>query len=129
MADGTVRPDPDLGVRPSGYLMFDANARQMCTVVNNGDRARWEDAAHPTDAEVRAIWQQTVAYCAIWTVDSSRHELVYRIGANMSPNTIGTERRRRFTLEGDQLILYPTPLPAGVVEWAVEWRRASAGVR
>ena len=51
--------------------------------------------------------------------------IVYRLEANMSPNTIGMERRRRFTLDGDSLILYPTPLPDGVVEWVVEWRRAS----
>jgi len=129
MTDGTVRPDPDLGSNPSGYLMFDAVAGQMCTVVNNGDRARWADAAHPTDAEARAIWAQTVSYCATWSVDSTGRELVYRLGANMSPNLIGAERRRRFTLEGDRLILYPTPLPAGVSEWTVEWRRASAGLR
>lgn len=126
MTDGTVRPDPDLGSRPSGYLMLDADAGQMCTVTNNGDRARWADAAHPTDAEARAIWTQTVSYCGAWSVDSARGELVYRIGANMSPNLIGTERRRRFTLDGDRLILYPTPMPAGVTEWAVEWRRAPA---
>jgi hypothetical protein len=126
MTDSTVRPDPDLGSRPSGYLMFDAAAAQMCTVVHNGDRARWKDAAHPTDVEARAIWTQTVSYCASWSVDSTGHELVYQIGANMSPNLIGAERRRRFTLEGDRLILYPTPLPAGVAEWTVEWRRASS---
>jgi len=126
MADGTVRPDPDLGSKPAGYLMFDANAGQMCVVINNGDRAKWQDAAHPTDAEVRSIWQQTVSYCGTWTVDSSGRELAYRLEANMSPNLIGAERRRRFTLDGDRLILYPTPLPAGVVEWTVEWRKASA---
>ena len=123
---GTVRPDPDLGARPSGYLMFDAAAGQMCTVINNGDRAKWKNAAHPTDAEAQAIWSQTVSYCATWSVDSTGHELVYQIGANMSPNLIGTERRRRFTLEGERLVFYPTPLPAGVSEWTVEWRRASS---
>jgi hypothetical protein len=129
MTDGTTRPDPDLGAKPSGYLMFDAVAGQMCTVINNGDRANWADAAHPTDAEARAIWTQTVSYCATWSVDSTGHELVYRLGANMSPNLIGAERRRRFTLDGDRLVLYPTPLPAGVAEWTVEWRRASAASR
>src|SRR3954463_13870558 len=66
MTDGTIRPDPDLGAKPSGYLMFDAVAGQMCTVINNGDRANWAEAAHPTDAEARAIWTQTVSYCAAW---------------------------------------------------------------
>ena len=129
MVDGTIRPDPDLGSRPAGYLMFDAEARQMCTVTNNGDRANWADAAHPTDAEARAIWTQTVSYCAAWSVDSTGGELVYRLGANLSPNLIGAERRRRFTLDGDRLVLYPTPLPTGVSEWTVEWRKASAASR
>lgn len=126
MADGSTRPDPDLGSRPVGYLMFDAAAAQMCTVVNNGDRAKWQDAAHPTDAEAQAIWSHTVSYCAAWSVDSTGRELVYQLGANMSPNLIGGERRRRFTLDGDRLILHATPLPAGVSEWSVEWRRAPA---
>ena len=125
MTDGTIRPDPDLGSRPSGYLMFDAAAGQMCTVINNGDRANWKNAAQPTDAEARAIWTQTVNYCAAWSIDSTGSQLVYRLGANMSPNLIGTERRRRFTLDGDRLILYPTPLPPGVSEWTVEGRKAS----
>jgi hypothetical protein len=129
MTDGTTRPDPDLGSKPIGYLMFDTDARQMCTVVNSGDRAKWEDATHPTDAEARAIWTQTVSYCAEWSVDGTRGELVYQLGVNMSPNLIGSERRRRFTLDGDRLILYPTPLPTGVTEWTVEWTRASAPSR
>ena len=128
MIDGSIRPDPDLGPRPSGYLMFDATAGQMCVVMNNGDRAQWKDASKPTDAEARAIWDQTVSYCAAWTVDATRGELVYKLGVNMSPNTIGSERRRRFTLAQDRLILYPTPLPAGVSEWTVEWRKAPARI-
>ena len=105
MTDGTIRPDPDLGSRPSGYLMFDAAAEQMCTVINNGDRANWKNAAQPTDAEAQAIWTQTVSYCAAWSIDSTGSQLVYRLGANMSPNLIGAERRRRFTLDGERLIL------------------------
>jgi len=113
MIDGSIRPDPDMGSRPSGYLMFDATAGQMCAVLNNGDRTKWKDASHPTDAEAHAIWNQTVSYCGAWTVDATRGELVYELGVNMSPNLIGSERRRRFTLTGDRLILYPTSLPAG----------------
>ena len=57
ISDGTSRPDPDLGPRPAGYLMFDAGTGQMCAVVNNGDRVKWGDATRPTDAEAQAIWQ------------------------------------------------------------------------
>jgi len=104
--------------------MFDADAGQMCAVVNSGDRAKWQDAGRPTDAEAHDIWDHTVSYCGSWSVDVAAHALVYRIGANNSPNLLGTERRRPFTLTGDRLILHPTPLPPGVTEWTVEWRRA-----
>jgi hypothetical protein len=124
MTDGTVRPDPDLGAKPSGYLMLDGTAGRMCTVINNGDRPKWPDRARPTDAEAHAIWTQTVGYCATWEVDPTGRELVYRLEVNLSPNAVGAERRRRFSLDGDRLVLYPTPLPPGVSEWTVEWRRA-----
>lgn len=124
MSDGTIRADPDIGPNPIGYLMFDAVAGQMCTVVNNGDRMKWKDAGHPTDAEAQGIWNHTVSYCGSWSVDLTAHALVYQIEANTSPNILGTERRRAFTLVGDRLILHPTPLPPGVTEWIVEWRRA-----
>lgn len=126
MTDGTIRPDPDLGSRPTGYMMFDVAAEKMCVVINNGDRSLWADPSTPTDREARDIWNQMVTYCAAWSVDSKRSELVYRIEIDLLPNRPGTERRRRFSMEGDRLILRPNPLPAGVVDWEVEWRRMSA---
>ena len=123
MTDGTVRPDPDLGSRPSGYMMFDVATGKMCVTVANGDRAKWLNPSSPTDGEAHDIWHQMVAYCAGWSVDDARSELVYTLEIDQSPNRIGTERRRRFAIERDRLVLYPTPLPVGVVDWEVEWRR------
>ena len=57
-------------------------------------------------------------------MDDARSELVYTLEIDQSPNRTGTERRRRFAIERDRLILYQTPLPAGVMDWEVaEWRR------
>lgn len=123
MTDGTVRPEPALGARPSGYMILDVAAGRMCTVINNGDRPTWKDGGHPTPAEVQAIWTQTVSYCATWTVDPAGREFVYRLELSLSPNAVGSEGRRRFSLAGDRLYVYPTPLPPGVAEWAVEWQR------
>jgi len=124
MTDGTVRPDPDMGDRPVGSLMLDATAGRMCALLSNSDRPKWPDPATPTEAELRDIWNRMVAYAGPWSVDLARGELVYQMEINHSPNLVGTERRRPFTLNGDRLILRPTPLPPGVIDWEVEWQRS-----
>ena len=65
-----------------------------------------------------------MSYFASWSVDSTKNELILRLQANMSPNSIGSERRRRFAVDGNRLILYPNPLPPGVTAWTVEYQRA-----
>ena len=121
MADGRVRSDPDLGARPTGYMIYDPSGR-MCTVFNDGDAPRWA-AEKPTDAEVRASFNGLVSYCATYEVDAARKVLVTHIDVAQTPNHVGVTRERRFELNGDTLILYPRPLPAGATEWSVRLRR------
>ena len=126
MADGSTRSDPDIGDHGVGQLMLDASTGRMCVTVANGDRTPWADAAKPTDAEVREAMAKMVAYCGSWDVDTARQELVYRLEIDRSPNQQGTERRRQYAWKEDRLFLNPTPLPAGVTKWEIEWTRATA---
>ncbi|MDB5482361.1 MAG: hypothetical protein JWO83_3414 [Caulobacteraceae bacterium] len=121
MTDGATRPDPDLGAHPVGYMMYDASGR-MCTVFDSDERPRWASAP-PTDAELRAMFDHMLVYCARYEVDESRGYIVYHLEIGQSPNTAGTMRERRFERLGDTLTLYPTPLPAGVVEWSISLQR------
>lgn len=123
MSDGSIRPDPDLGPHPNGYMIYDPKGR-MCTVFNDADRSRWAGAS-PTDAEVRSAYDHTVAYCARYEVDDARGVIVFHIVVSQSANAVGSSRERRFELKGDELTLYPTPLPAGVMEWSIRLRRVS----
>jgi hypothetical protein len=125
MADGSTRSDPDIGDRGIGQLMLDATTGRMCVTVANGDRTPWADATKPTDAEVREAMTKMVAYCGSWDVDSAKQELVYKLEIDRSPNQQGTERRRQYAWKGDRLFLNPTPLPAGVTSWEIEWKRAT----
>src|SRR6202043_3777604 len=68
MADGTVRPDPDLGPRPSGYMMYDDAGGRVCTVFNDTTRPRWA-AARPSETEARMMFDQMVVYCGRYRVD------------------------------------------------------------
>jgi hypothetical protein len=121
MTDGSVRPDPDLGAHPNGYMIYDPTGR-MCTVFNDGDRPRWA-GPRPTDAEVRAAYDHMVGYCARYEVDDTRGVIVFHIDVAQSANGVGMTRERRFELRGDDLTLYPTPMPAGVTEWSIHLRR------
>jgi hypothetical protein len=122
MADGAVRPDPDLGPRPAGYMMYDAATGRVCTVFDDTTRPRWA-AARPTDTEARTMFNQTVAYCGRYRVDEARRIITFDLEVSMSPNSAGTSRERRFELSGDRLTLYPRPLPAGVTDWSVRLER------
>ena len=121
LVDGSSRTDPDLGAHPSGYMIYDPSGR-MCTVFSDTDRPRWS-AAGPTDADLRAVWQNTVSYCARYVVDEARGVIVFHMEHGASPNTVGTTRERRFELVGDSLTLYPVPLPAGVTAWTIHLQR------
>ena len=122
MADGTVRPDPDLGPRPTGYMMYDGAAGRVCTMFNDTTRPRWA-GARPTEAELRTMFDQTVVYCGRYRVDEGRQAIVFDLETTMAPNNAGTSRERRFELSGDRLTLFPTPLPAGVKAWSIRLER------
>jgi hypothetical protein len=121
MTDGATRPDPDLGAHPTGYMIYDPSGR-MCTMFSDPDRPRWASPT-PTDADLRAMYDNTVIYCARYEVDAARGYIVFHPDLGLSPNAAGATRERRFELEGDNLTLYPTPMPAGVTEWSIHLQR------
>ena len=121
LADGSVRPDPDLGDHPAGYMIYDRTCR-MCTVFSNSDRPRWRSPL-PTNAEAHALFDKMVVYCARYRVDPTGLKIVFDMEFGHSPNLTGTTRERSFELAGDSLTLYPTPLPTGVTKWSVNLKR------
>jgi hypothetical protein len=122
LTDGSTRPDPDLGPHPGGYMIYDPSGR-MCTLFNDTDRPGWAQA-RPTDPELRRMFDNTVIYCARYEVDEARHVITFHLDLGLNPATANATRERRFELSGDDLTLYPTPLPAGVTAWSIHLRRA-----
>jgi hypothetical protein len=124
MADGTVRPDPQTGPRGTGYIMYSETGR-MCAVLANPDRPKWKAETAPLEAEVRTAFDGLVAYCGTFEVNEAEGLVVHHIEMDRVPNLSGTDRKRYVALVGGRLVLRPTPLPAGVQEWTVEWERVS----
>lgn len=122
MADGTTRPDPQTGAHGVGYIMYDATGH-MCVFIADPDRPKWRDPAAPTDAEVRAAFQGTVAYCGTYEVNEQERSVTHRVETDRDPGAVGTTRKRMVSITGNKLSLRPTPLPAGMQEWNSEWER------
>ena len=123
MADGTERPDPNVGAQGRGYIIYTATG-QVCAMLGHSERARWASGDQPTEAEAKAIPENMVAYCGTYTVDEAGGFVLHHVELDLSPNRAGTDRKRFFTISGDRLILRPAPpLPKGVQDWTVIWQR------
>lgn len=125
MADGTVRPDPNVGPHPQGYIIYTSTGR-VCAMLANSERPRWASSDRPTQAEAMAIPENMLAYCGTYSVDEAAGFILHHIEIDLSPNRTGTDRKRFFTLSGNRLILRPAPpLPHGVQDWTVTWERVN----
>jgi hypothetical protein len=123
MADGTERPDPNVGANAQGYIIY-TQTGQVCALLGNSARARWVTGDRPTEAEAMAIPENMVAYCGTYTVDEAGGFVLHHVELDLSPNRAGTDRKRFFTISGNRLVLRPAPpLPKGVQDWTVTWLR------
>jgi hypothetical protein len=125
LADGTTRPDPQTGPKGTGYLVY-SKTGQMCVVVGNSDRLRWNSVPAPTEAEVRNAWDGLVAYAGTFQVNETERAVLHHIEVDRIPNLAGADRKRFCALAGNRLTLRAAPpLPAGVLEWTIVWERVS----
>ena len=122
LADGTVRPEPGLGPRGVGYVMYSDTGR-VCAFLSNPDRPKWKSQNAPSEPELRAALDSMVAYCGSYEVNDTDGYVLHHVEMDKVPNVAGTDRKRYFTLSGNRLVLRPSPLPEGIKEWTVEWER------
>lgn len=123
MANGTERPDPNVGAKARGYIIYTPTGH-VCAMLANSERPDWSVTDRPTAAEALAIPGNMVAYCGTYSVDEAGSFVVHHVELDLSPNRTGMDRKRFFTLSGDHLILRPAPpLPEGVKDWTVTFER------
>lgn len=123
LADGTTRPDPQTGPKGVGYLIY-TKTGQVCVVVGNSERPRWQSPQTPTEGEVRNAFDGFTAYAGTFQVNEAERSVVHHIEIDRVPNSVGAERKRFCSLAGNRLTLKAAPpLPAGVQEWSIVWER------
>jgi hypothetical protein len=123
LVDGTTRPDPQTGPKGVGYLIY-TKPGQVCVVVGNSERPRWQTPQAPTDGEVRTAFDGFTAYAGTFQVNETERSVVHHIEIDRVPNSVGAERKRFCSLNGNRLTLKAAPpLPVGVQEWTIVWER------
>ena len=100
------------GPNPQGLTIFDANGRYSSLVLRP-DRAKFtsNNRMEGTPEENKATAQGTLASYGKYTVDEATRTIIFQIERSSYPNWDGTEQKRSFTLNGDDLT-YSVPAPS-----------------
>jgi hypothetical protein len=117
-ADGSVRKSP----MSVGSLMYSDSGR-MCGVLMDPNRRM--PSRPPTDEDIRSAYSGIVAYCGTYEVDARAGFVVHHVDLEKSPASVGINRKRWFTLEGNRLSLRidPAELQPGQKESRLVWER------
>ena len=122
LADGTTRPDP----KNVGYLIY-SDAGYMCYGSMAANRPAWASYSAPTGAEAVATMVAPYnAYCARVEVNVAEGFVLHHVEVDKSPNMIGRTRRRWFTFQGPNRVVFridASELTAPVVEDTLVWER------
>src|SRR4051812_32822697 len=130
VAVDNVKPDGSrvqpYGPHPDGLLVLDAGGRYAVQIFRPGrPRFAANDKSQGAPEENRAAVQGTNTHFGRYAVDAAAGGITLHIEHALFPNWEGTEQRRSFRLEGDQLrYTVRTPTTGGAETAEVTWRRA-----
>ncbi len=79
----------------------------------------------PAEQKV-AAFDTYIGYYGTYTVDAAAGVVTHHVQGAASPAMVGTDQRRSFRLEGDQLVLSPPPRTEGGERSYLTWRRCTA---
>ena len=115
----TIEP---YGPNPKVLLMFDDKGRYVSLIVRS-DLPKFASGNRMTGTpeENKAVVQGTNAHFGTYVVEGDK--LVLHIESATFPNSTGTEQRRPFTLNGDELKVI-VPVASGGGTSTLVWKRA-----
>ncbi len=119
---GSATSEP-LGPHPLGSMMLDRGGRFMLMIARPGlPRFAANRREAGTPEENRAVLEGSLSFFGTYTVSGG--VLMLRVEASTFPNWVGTEQKRYFTLNGDEM-RWTNRAPAIAAEVAeLVWKRA-----
>jgi lipocalin-like protein len=120
-ADGTRTAD--YGASPKGLLIVDATGHYSLQIFRS-ERPRFAsgDKVTGTVAEFEAAVKGSSTHFGTMSLDTATHVLTVNIEGASFPNQEGTQQKRRYELQGDELSYRVPPRPDGSTPITV-WRR------
>ncbi len=123
-----VRPDgsrvPLYGPNPQGLATFDSNGHYMLLTARAGlPKFASNDRMKGTAEDNKAIVQGSIAHFGTYTVNEADKTITFHIQTSTFPNWNGTEQKRPFTINAEELT-WRTPASSGGGTAEVVLRRA-----
>jgi hypothetical protein len=121
--DGTRTPD--YGASPRGRLLVDADGRYSLQIFK-AERPRFKSGNKTTGTanELQAATLGSSTHFGTMSLDTTSHVLTVNIEGASFPNQEGTQQKREYVLNGDELSYRIPPNPEGNVPISV-WRRVA----
>jgi len=119
---------PIYGQPPFGRLIYTGSG-YMTALLTDPNRPRLGgDTSTVTESELRAAFQQFIAYCGTYTVDAAAGAVAHHVDGSFVPDWVGSDQVRYFELHDNQLVLTTPPMQMADQEWVSHfaWQRRSA---
>ncbi|HKF55253.1 MAG TPA: lipocalin-like domain-containing protein [Blastocatellia bacterium] len=106
------------GPDPVGILIYTGTG-YMCVQIMRRDRPALPDLAFEEigAAQIKEVVGGFTAFSGTYQADPDNHIVIHHVQCHVLPGSVGKDLRRRYELEGDTLVLWPTPTRA------VTWER------
>jgi hypothetical protein len=104
---------PLYGPNPQGLASFDSNGHYILLTARRGQaKFASNNRNEGTPEENKAVVQGSIAHFGTYTVNEADKTITFHIEASTFPNWDGTEQKRPFTVNGDEL-KWTTPASSG----------------
>lgn len=125
--DGRGEPVDHGGAAPRGELVYLAS-RRMAVQIQHGDRTGFgsREWSAGDEAERASAYSTYNAYCGTFSLPEPG-VVVHHVELAIHPDQPGMDKRREYSLDGDELVLRTQPVDTanGPASSELRWRRRS----
>jgi len=114
---------PTFGPNPKGIAIFDTTGHYVFEFTNSSlPKFAANNRTTDTAEENKSVVQGSLAHFGTYTVNESDGSFTLHIESSSFPNWAGTEQKRPFTVQGDEL-KWTTPAASGGGSAELVWKR------